>query len=216
MEEANLAKNNNKSNYIKRYYESNMKKDVPDYKILGWESRESQNLRFDVLISNLELENKKILDVGCGLGNLLEYLQEKNIKAEYTGVDILDSMIERVKHKKLKGTFYHMDIFESDYFSEGAFDVVYASGIFNLNLNNNMEFLSYALRRFFYLASSIVVFNLLHEKSPDKEDLYFYYDPKKVLNMIEEKHTFLKNIRVVEGYLNNDFTVICQKKQSYI
>jgi ubiquinone/menaquinone biosynthesis C-methylase UbiE len=150
-----------KSDVIRSYYEPNINEDYPDFKVLGWESEESQRLRFDVLVSNVDLNGKKILDVGCGLGNLFEFISSKGIEADYTGVDILEKMIERANKKQLKAKFYKMDIFEANPFKEGQFDVVYASGTFNLNLQNNMEFLKKALIEIFRLSGGVVAFNLL-------------------------------------------------------
>lgn len=199
-----------KSDVIRSYYEPNISKDYPDFKVLGWESEESQRLRFDVLISNVDLNGKKMLDVGCGLGNLFEYISGKGIKTDYTGVDILDKMIERANKKQLNAKFYRMDIFDSNPFKEGQFDVVYASGTFNLNLQNNMEFLKKALKEFFRLSGGVVAFNLLHYMSPDKEEPYFYYKPDEVVGMIESLPYTVDKINIVEHYLKNDFTVICQ------
>jgi hypothetical protein len=48
---------------IKTYYEENIAKGLPEYGSLGWESEEAQRLRFDMLLSSVELGNKKLLAV---------------------------------------------------------------------------------------------------------------------------------------------------------
>jgi len=197
---------------IKSYYEPNLKKELPDYKILGWESEEAQNMRFDILISHLKIDGKKILDVGCGLGNLLEYINSKNIEVSYTGVDILEGMIESAKRKNLKGSFYCVDIFSDSPFEKESFDIVYASGIFNLNLGNNEEFFREALAHFFDLSGRFIVFNLLHYKSPDRDDTYYYFNPDEVVEIIRGMACSFKKVQIVENYLQNDFTVICEKE----
>lgn len=201
---------------IMQYYEPNIGKGLPDFKVLGWESRNAQYSRFDMFIRNTDLEGKRLLDVGCGLGNLLEYLNELEIHVDYTGVDISQKMIESAKAKKLKGVFLYLDIFKEELFSEGIFkenefDVIYASGIFNLNLGNNKEFLSMALKRFYQLSKDIVAFNLLHHKSPDRDDKYYYFSPDQVLEILKSAGYDTEKVQVIEGYLMNDFTVICRK-----
>lgn len=200
----------NEIDKIRTYYEPKMIAGQPDYKMLGWESREAQQARFEVLKQNVELCGRKILDVGCGLGNLLEYLECTDTCPEYTGVDILPGMIEKAKAKKLSGTFYCMDIFKEDAFEDRAFNVVYASGIFNLNLGNNREFLLKAVNEFFRLADEAVAFNLLHFKSPDRDDRYSYFDPGEVEHMLETLPFAIREIRIIEHYLENDFTVVCR------
>ncbi len=197
---------------IKSYYETNMAKGLPEYGILGWESAQAQQLRFDMLLSSVELEGKSLLDVGCGTGNLLEYIESKGIHVSYTGVDILEKMIEQAKSKKLDAKFHHVDIFKNNIFDDKSFDVIYASGIFNLNLGNNREFLINALRLFFRLSSEAVVFNLLHCGSPDREDTYCYFNPDEVSELLSGFEDALEKVELIEAYLKNDFTVVCRMK----
>ena len=195
---------------IKSYYEPKLASILPDYAMLGWESEAAQRMRFDALIDNIPLDGQTILDVGCGLANLLEYLNQLKIKVRYTGVDILHEMIESVRAKKLSGEFHCLDVFSSHPFQPSSFDVIYASGIFNLNLGNNKEFFEHAMCEFSRLSRRYVVFNLLDNRSPAPEDTYFYYSPAEAIEMIEHNECRPKKIEIVEQYLNNDFTVICE------
>lgn len=197
---------------IKSYYEENMAKGLPEYGILGWESEEAQHLRFDAMLSKVDLDGKKLLDVGCGTGNLLEYIGSKGMKVQYTGVDILDQMIDIAKSKKLGADFIKADIFKENIFKDSSFDVIYTSGIFNLNLGNNREFLKSALELFFRLSRETVVFNLLHTSSPDREDKYCYFHPDEVREILGGFPDRLARAEFVEAYLKNDFTVVCTLK----
>ena len=198
-----------KKDIIRAYYEKNMGENIPDYKVLGWESREAQYARFSVLSENVDLEGKKILDVGCGLGNMLDFLKLNNINADYTGVDILEKMVERARIKNPDGRFLCMDIFVTQNFDTCLFDIVYASGIFNLNLENNMAFLQRALEKFFMLSGCMVAFSLLHVASAEKEQGYYYYNPAEVSDIIKKYN--ISGYDIIEQYLHNDFTVIIKK-----
>ena len=202
-----------KLDIIRTYYEANMAKVLPEYGILGWESEEAQRLRFDMLLSAVDLEGMELLDVGCGTGNLLEHIISKGINVRYTGVDILDKMIEIAKHKGLSGEFIHADIFKNRIFEDGSFDVIYTSGIFNLDLGNNIDFLKKAIGLFLDLSRKFVVFNLLHRDSPDREDKYFYSGPDEVAELLEEYSDRIENVQFIEAYLKNDFTVVIRKKR---
>ena len=196
---------------IKSFYEPKLGSTLPDYEILGWESAEAQKYRFDSFINNIDLHGLSILDVGCGLGNLLEHLTEKDIPVKYTGVDILPGMIAHACEKRLDGQFQCIDIFADNPFGENSFDVVYASGIFNLNLGNNREFFGDALCRFGKIARKYVAFNLLDYRSPARDETYYYFNPAEIVQMIEGLHCRPKKVQIIEQYLNNDFTVICEK-----
>lgn len=196
---------------IKKYYELNNIKGYPDYYIQGWENKIAQELRFIELIGQLDLNNKRILDVGCGTGNLLEYISTRFTGYQYTGVDILPHMIDRAKGKGLEGQFLLIDLFKNNPFKPGSFDIIFSSGIFNLNLGNNKEFLEDALKIFMELSCRTISFNLLWDKSPDREDRYFYFSPEEVSDWLVRKYREEWETSILKGYLKNDFTVHLNK-----
>lgn len=199
---------------IKKFYESELKSDPKKFEVMGWESREAQFQRFSVLSSYRDIHNKKILDVGCGKGDLLEHFKEQNIDCNYTGVDILDSMIEIAKKEHPESEFHCADIFSNHPFEYNSFDIIYTSGIFNLNMGNNLGFIKSAIKTFYSLSKSTIVFNLLHKNSPNPEEKFFYVYPDQVIRMIEDLNLDFGSIQLVEHYLKNDFTIIISKEQT--
>lgn len=200
-----------KLDIIKSYYNEELKQDPEKFERLGWESREAQFERFSILTDYMNLDGKKLLDVGCGLGHLLEHINQLSLSVEYTGVDILPSMIEEAAQRHDEHAFHCHDLFEHCPFPSKSFDVLYSSGIFNLNMGNNEDFLKEAVGKFLDLSRETVVFNLLHHHSPDRENKYFYYHPEKVIAMIEESFPNVIAIELVEHYLKNDFTLILKQ-----
>ena len=176
--------------------------------ILDWENKSAQFMRFKAVTDNIILNNKKFLDVGSGLGDFLDHCNNLNIKINYTGVDILDEMTISARQKHPDAEFITADIFKSEIFEDTPFDVVYTSGIFNLNLKNNHIFFMQAIEKFIKISKDIVVFNLLHERSTAKEDRYYYNNPKEISDMMKEKFS---EVVIIDDYLENDFTVICRK-----
>jgi len=198
-----------KKRFIQMHYEDRISDDMDHHQILGWESKDAQQARFKVLTDNIILTGKRLLDVGCGLGDLYKYLKESSIKCRYTGVDISEKMILRASRVHPDAEFYFRDVFEGEHlFEENSFDIVYSSGIFNLNLGNNLDFLSDAVRIFHFMSSSYTVFNLLSEKSANKESQYYYYNIEQISELIKK---YFSNYKIVEYYLENDFTVIGKK-----
>lgn len=196
---------------IREYYNANNKPDYPDYSILGWESDAAQQLRFQALVNSLDLKGKKILDIGCGTGNFLQYLEQRFMDIRYTGVDILEYMIAIAKRKNLKGTFFCVDIFKANPFKQNEFEAIFASGIFNINLGNNKKFIIDALKLFDYISSETISFNLLNESSANREDKYFYSSPDEICELINLNFPKHFKIKVIQGYLQNDFTILCCK-----
>jgi ubiquinone/menaquinone biosynthesis C-methylase UbiE len=206
--------------FIKSYYEPRFHARPSlageDHEIVGWESGEAQRKRFEVFCQNVPLEGKKLLDVGCGVGSLLAFIENEKIcqpgnPPEYTGIDILENMVKEARIRHPKGNFLIGDVFSSVLFKSGSFDIVFSSGLFNLNYGNNYDFLARAFKKLCEIARETVVINLLHTRSQNKEPKYFYYHPDEVREIIEGICDSGHRITVLEEYLPNDFTLIANK-----
>jgi len=200
---------------ILSHYEPRLEASLDDFQVLDWASLASQEARFAALADNVPLDGGSLLDVGCGLGDLWAFLKRRPIPVDYTGVDISDNMLSAARRRHKDVRFVCADIFadagEGDCpFKPGSFDVVFASGIFNLNLGNNMAFVPAAVARLRSLSRRYVVLNLLHVRTPGQHRRYAYYDPAAVLGEIGSADW---QSQVLEDYLPNDFTVISRRKQ---
>lgn len=193
---------------IQAYYKDKIKSDNPDFEIHGWENEEAHLRRFNVLYREVKLSGKSLLDVGCGAGPLYRYLKERRVGCSYLGVDILPDMIKLAKERYEDTVFLNMNLFDENPFPEKSFDVIYASGIFNLDLGNNEIFVQEAIELFASLAEKQVVFNMLSVKSQDKESGYYYAVPESMMHLIRKSGIRYQDYRIIEDYLHNDFTVI--------
>ena len=190
---------------IEKHYIDRIHKEKDHSIVLDWENADAQFLRFSALVENIPLQGKSLLDVGAGLGDLWHYIKQQNLEVDYHGVDILPDMVRRACATHPDARFTCADIFDQPEELDNTYDVVYTSGIFNLNLDNNDCFLREALRVFFGVAREHVVFNLLHRRSPDPEPRYWYTTPQHALDVLRE---FTDEARIVDDYLPNDFTVV--------
>src|SRR5947209_1140547 len=80
-----------------RFYENHIRRYGYDYRALGFGRRSSQEKRFAAALSLGDLHGKRLLDVGCGFGDLLSWLNARGVEPSYTGVDICKPMIERCR-----------------------------------------------------------------------------------------------------------------------
>lgn len=196
-----------KRKQIQKHYGPRISPGRANFDVLDWADAESQLARFGVLVKNVDLEGKMLLDIGSGLGDLLAFLKQRGISADYTGVDLLDKMVAAARQRRPEGRFDQADVFTKNIFKPKSFDVVFCSGIFNLSLGNNLQFLPVAVGSMLALAREHMVFNLLHNRAPQQERGYFYYDPAVVRSMLEP---FGCEVSIIDDYLPNDFTVICR------
>jgi SAM-dependent methyltransferase len=193
---------------IRAHYEHRIARRRPGHEVVDWASEASQRARFAVLAANVDLEGKSLLDVGCGMGDLWGFLRQRGIGAAYTGIDLLAKMVAAARRRYPRACFACRDVFAADFVVRETFDVVFCSGLFNLNLGNNEEFLPQALRRLLELSRETTVFNLLHERAAYDRVRYYHYHPQDVLEIVAP---LVAEARVIDDYLPNDFTVICRK-----
>jgi len=198
---------------LKKHYEPRLAKYSDNSTVLDWENEDAQYKRFVAMTDNLELSGRTLLDVGCGCGDLYDWMYKQKIEADYCGVDILEQMVERAKDSYPKAVFFCADIFDSNFNCESVlcrerFDVTFTSGIFNLNAGNNEAFLRKAVPVLSAMSNEAFVFNLLDPASPNKDESYFYFEPDAA---IELASGFADKISLIQGYLDNDYTLICRK-----
>ncbi|WP_353778102.1 methyltransferase domain-containing protein [Winogradskyella sp. 3972H.M.0a.05] len=88
--------------------------------------------------------NIKLLDMGCGPGNMIEYLPN----LDYTGFDADKKYIDAaVKKYEEKGLFIHSDIESFEITEPNSFDIAMASGLLHHLDDNNAK-------RFFEIAKT--------------------------------------------------------------
>jgi len=210
MKENTLLKKTHADHYreIENYYSPKIRDGVPDYQILGWENRQAHLSRFQTLLKKVDLSGKTILDIGCGLGTLYDFIIENKTDVKYTGVDILEEMIKKARERHNDVEFSCLDIFDEKTVFNRKFDIVFASGIYNLDLGNNMQFIKKTLEKFFILADKIIAFNLLHMDSENREDRYFYSSPSEINKLLMDFEGKFQEAEFYHSYLKNDFTVI--------
>jgi SAM-dependent methyltransferase len=174
-----------------------------DWRALGWQSRQTQYGRFAVLVEIGSLARTRVLDVGCGLGDLYGYLQLQGIPVVYTGYDLLPDMVERARQRYPAVRFEVRDVLQD--LGEEHFDYILSSGAFNVNFGENLLAVQRVLRQMVARCSRGVAINFLKRTADASRDpIFHYYDPQEMLMFCR---TLCSHVRLRQGYLPNDFTL---------
>ena len=180
-------------------------------KSVGWGDAETQFLRFKKLTEGLIVEGSSILDFGCGLGHLVEFLEKQNLRQyEYVGVDLCVSFIEHAKEKyreKNNINFYKGDIFHKD-LEAHSFDIALASGVFSLNQENIKNYTFDAMKKMFDLVNHSVSVNFLSTYCDFQLKKNVHYDPSEILN---EAFKITSDVKLLHDYELYEFTLILNK-----
>lgn len=76
------------------------------------------------------LEGDKILDLGCGNGNIINLLKKER-KADYFGLDISENMIEEAKKKCGEDVKFTVGDSENLPYQDGQFDIIICNASFH-------------------------------------------------------------------------------------
>lgn len=177
--------------------------------ILDWESEDAHLGRFAIVTEKLDLTGMSILDVGCGVGDFFGFLNQSVQDFSYTGIDILPEMSNEAQRRYPGGTFLSGDMVYNPIFRENAYDLIYSSGIFNLNMGTNEQFLKDALKVFFSVAKQWVVFNMLDPDHPVQSTTYFYQDPVRTEAMVRR---YTDHVQIERDYVPMDYTIFARKQ----
>lgn len=141
-------------------------------------------MRYQELKRVAELENCKVLDIGCGLGGLYEYLvKDCGITGlDYTGVDIVDGMIETATKKYPEARFMVKDLLKEKL--QETYDYVFLCGVFNVEMST--EFMKQMLKQAFSYCEKGLAFNFISDYVNFKTDGFSYHNPQEIFTFCVE------------------------------
>jgi 2-polyprenyl-3-methyl-5-hydroxy-6-metoxy-1,4-benzoquinol methylase len=133
-----------------------------DARSVHWSDPQGQEIRFRVLSQIANLNGQNVLDVGCGLGDLLTFFEKNKTTISYTGIDIIPEFIESAKEQHPYARFELKNI---EHMTE-TFDYVLASGALSFKVENNNEYYFGIIKKMFSLSKKGLAFNMLNHDVP--------------------------------------------------
>jgi len=167
---------------------------------VGWlDGKQNQAKRFQTLLDIGVQEGDSILDLGCGLGHMVEHLEKVGLNVRYTGIDTNKWSIQQA-YQFREATYIHGTIFDI----QEKYDWGLASGVFNIEFPK-LEMLE-TINELLSKANKGVAFNLL-SSSANNSLRYENYTPEEIVSYLKG------DVSVVENYgVENDFTIYIKKE----
>jgi cyclopropane fatty-acyl-phospholipid synthase-like methyltransferase len=145
---------------------------------LQWKSKGAAHQRFRQFWAEIDFDNKNVLDVGCGFGEMGNFLTKRYKDVKYKGVDIMPEFIENGRK-----IYPNLDLETADYFSRPlpeTYDTVICSGALNSNFGSeeeNLVFRKKAIKTMFDHTTNVCAFNILggHPATPNKAGSNIWY-----------------------------------------
>jgi SAM-dependent methyltransferase len=193
---------------LKRYYALQLRGHSVPARRVGWNSEKSQRLRFQALVSVAPLGGSKVLDIGCGLGALWAYLREKRIPADYRGVDLFPRVVEEAAQLHPEAKFEVRQVTARP-FPAGAFDFSLLSGVFNVKVRDNWEYMRAVLTAALRQSRRAVAFNVLKSGAGLREADRFSARPGDLAAF--GRSLGVRKVRLLENYHPLDLTLFLYK-----
>jgi len=195
-------------------YEKRLEKYGKDVRTVGWSSLIQQITRFEALSQIDNLQNKTLLDVGCGFGDLYSFLSQKKIQLkEYKGIDLSSKMIKIAKEihsNKDNVGFEVLNLLDDnlDEIINKRYNYVFASGIFSFPIKDNLNYFKLMLRKMFDICSLGVAVNMPTTYVDYKDENLFYYEPESVFTFSK---TLTRRVSLLHDYMPFEFTLFLFK-----
>ena len=171
---------------------------------VGWlDGRTNQAKRFETLVDIGIESGDSVLDVGCGVGHLIDHFKNIGLEVQYTGLDTNRYAIEQAQKIYVNETFIHgtLDVIDETY------DWGLASGVFNYEFPK-LEMLE-TVNQLVSKVDKGVAFNLLNGSKKYSSESYEYYQPVEIFSLLNRRGALCS---VVQNYgIENDFTIYIRK-----
>ncbi len=194
---------------VSEYFDLKVAKYGKSHRSVGYFSEFTQQLRFLVLASGLNWEPMDtVLDVGCGLGDLVGFCQKEGYLCKYRGIDVSPQMIMLAKDTFGDGLFEVGDFMAEGY--QLRVDFTVGSGVANVEVPNAIVEAKRLIEKGNLVSRKGCAFNFLSTLTPgaDRKSQMTYFDP---IEMATFCFTLTPNVVLKHDYLPNDFTVFLMK-----
>ena len=190
---------------IKQLYETRYEQFGNSHRTVGWGSIRDQVLRFDMLCRGLDLTGKTILDIGCGLGDIVPYLDIRYPSGfKYTGIDLAPSLVKAAQQQFAQPniSFICGDMDKLDESEE--YDVVLLSGALSYRVDDNVGHAKAMLKKLFRISKEVISVNFLSDYVDYQEEKNFHYSPEDMFHFAK---TLTKWVALFSDYPLWEFTI---------
>lgn len=142
-----------------------------------WHDAARQYYRFKEIaefIPDIARPQLSVLDVGCGNGEFLKYLNFCGFRGLYAGIDSHTGMVEEAARRFSGVSFARKDILNDRI---EAADIVVMSGIFNVDCGQSVDYVRAVVTAAFKIARELVIFNAISSHVSRRDEGHFYLDP---------------------------------------
>ncbi|WP_372766441.1 class I SAM-dependent methyltransferase [Pseudoalteromonas sp.] len=187
---------------LKQYYQELFKTHGANHNAVQHVSQQSQEVRFALFNTLIDVSDD-VIDLGCGLGDMLPYLRKNGFKGNYLGCDFVPEFIafaNKLYADDSKARFIEFDI-NKDPLPENYHHVL-ISGIFNNPMDDNLSFIKNTLTKSYNACLSSVIFNALSDYVDYQDSELYYVSPLLLFDYC--KRSLSPFVSLTHNYVTKD------------
>jgi SAM-dependent methyltransferase len=176
---------------------------------LGW-TKGKHELRYHILLTQWNLENKSVLDFGCGFGDMYNYAKNLGLKIEYYGVDLNKELILEGKKDYPDANLEFRDALESGL--SRKYDYILSSGVHNFKIKDNWSFIEKTFELYNEYSLKGFALNFLSNRVDYTLEDTYHSDPVKI---VELAYKYSNKIVLRNDYMPFEFTLFVDKQKEF-
>jgi 2-polyprenyl-3-methyl-5-hydroxy-6-metoxy-1,4-benzoquinol methylase len=174
---------------------------------VDWRDQPTSDLRYDRMLAVIDRPGEvSLLDVGCGYGGLLDRALSLGVEIRYTGIDLVESMLDHARRAHPDAVFHQLDAFEVT--SLEPHDFVVCNGMLTQKLDVSLRdmdrFVTDLVTTLFSHAKRGVAFNVMTSMVNFTSPNLFYKSPTEMVAFCQ---TLTDRFRIDHSYPLYEYTV---------
>jgi trans-aconitate methyltransferase len=163
-----------------------------------------------LLLHPWNLTTERVLDFGCGFGDMSAYCREHLPGVQYEGFDLNPALVEagrtRYPDARLSAGNALVDGLN------GHWDLIVASGVFNLLVSDNWSLIEATFDLFSRHATKGFAANFLSDRVEYRLDHTYHADPAKILDLV---YKYSNRVTLRNDYMPFEFTVYVDLRKEF-
>lgn len=167
-----------------KYYEGCFEKYGDNNKGVDWPNEADAQKRYQIMLDivkydsiNKSKEDVSILDFGCGLAHLYEYMIKHDINYKYFGMDMSDKFIQQYKAKHPSQDFYQCDILNEKFAFNNCWDYICVNGVFTekrkMKYDEMFSYFKKMITKLYEMCNKGIAFNVMSKDVDwERDDLF--------------------------------------------
>ena len=176
---------------------------------LGW-TKNRHVLRYHVLLEPWRLTSERLLDFGCGFGDLYGYCASHFPDVRYEGVDLNPALVAAGRERYPDARLSARNVLREGL--DGRWDVIVASGVFNYELADNWGFVEAMFELFARHADKGFAANFLSDRVEYRLDHAFHADPARALTLA---YRYSNRVMLRNDYMPFEFTLYVDLRRDF-